>query len=264
MQRVFAAACVLVATVPSSAAVEGQSPWQGYGSVGVGLLPDFEGARTYETLPYVEGRLNYDNYYVRIEGSEVRFNVVDDDSFHAGPLVGFRRGRHDMDNSPVSLLRHYDDTETAGGFVEYEHVADDPRSGETVTLLAEDAIVGAASGWTATLRATIRRPVEFVDPGLIATVEGDIGWASTSYMRTGFGIDPAYAAASGLPAFAPKSGFEVAGVAFSLDQFLSRHWSVGLDLHYGRLLGDAAASPVTAIAGSANQYFAGFTVGYVL
>lgn len=270
MHRVIAAACVVVAVFTPAAAADtdnagpDNSPWQGYFSAALGMVPEFEGAKSYILLPYIEGRINYDNYYVRVEGSDVRFNVVDDDTFHAGPLIGFRRGRHYVGHNSVSNLQHFDDAETVGGFLEYEHVADDPRSGETVTLSAEDAVIGPHSGWTGVLRANIRRPVEFLDPGFIATLEGDVNWASTSYMTTVFGIDPYHAAASGLPAFAAKSGFESVGVALSFDQFLSRHFSIGLELHYARLLGDAADSPVTSTAGSPDQFFAGVTAGYVL
>jgi MipA family protein len=258
--RTAALAAAILCAAPAAA----DDPWQGYGSLGVGMVPEYDGASSYEVLPYVEGRLNYDNYYMRFEGGALRFNILDDESFHAGPLVGFRRGRRDEDDPAVSLLRHFDDTVTAGGFVEWEHTADDPRSGESVTLSADDAVDNAFSGWTVVLRANARRPVEFVDPGLIASLELDMTWASRPYMQTYFGIAPAYAAASGLPAFSAGSGVESAGAAFSLDQFLSRHWSVGMRLHYGRVMGDAGDSPITRLTGSPDQLFAGVVVGYVL
>lgn len=254
----------LAAAVVFAAPALADSPWQGYGSLGVGTIPEYDGSSSYEVLPYVEGRLNYNNYYARFEGGALRFNIIDNDNFHAGPLVGFRRGRRDEDDPQVSLLRHFDDTVTAGGFIEWEHVADDPRSGENVTLSADDAVDNSFSGWTVVLRANARRPVEFVDPGLIASVEVDMTWASRPYMRTYFGIDPTHAAMSGLPAFDPGSGVESVGAALSLDQFLSRHWSVGVRFHYGRLMSDAADSPIVTRTGSPDQLFAGAVVGYAL
>jgi len=50
----------------------------------------------------------------------------------------------------------------------------------------------------------------------------------------------------------------------NLDQFFSRHWSAGLRFHYAQMLGDAGSSPVTAIAGSRDQYFVGIVGGYAL
>lgn len=240
------------------------SHWAGYGSLGLGFVPDYDGARNYVLLPYVEARVNYDNYYVRFEGAALRFNVVDDETFHAGPLMGFRRGRHGIDSPLVSQLPKFDDTETAGVFVEWEHVADDPRSGESVTLSVDDAVTDNSSGWAAVLRADIRRPVEAINPGFIVTVEGDVSWSSRAYMQTYFGVTPDGEAASGLPVFNASSGVSQLGVALCVDQFLSRHWSVGVRTHYGRLTASAARSPLTAIAGSPDQYFLGAVIGYVL
>ncbi len=215
--------------------------WAGYGSLGAGFLPEYDGSDSYELLPYIEGRLNYDNYYMRFEGGQLRFNVLDSESFHIGPLIGFRRGRGNV-NSPVHLFHHLDDTETAGGFIEYEHVAEDPRSGESITLSADDAVYGEKrGGWTIVTRAIARRPVEFINPGFIVSLSADLTWASRPYMRMYYGVSPSDSAASGLPQFNPSDGFSSAGVALSIDQFLSRHFSVGLRGHYGRDLGDAGA-----------------------
>ena len=247
--------------VASDTPTAGGSKWAGYGSVGVGFLPEYDGASSYVLLPYIEGRLNYDNYYMRFEGGQLRFNILDSESFHFGPLIGFRRGRGNV-NSPVRLFHHLDDTETAGGFIEYEHVAEDPRSGESITVSADDAVYGEKTGgWTIVTRAIARRPLDFINPGFIVSLSADLTWASHPYMRTYYGVSPSDSAASGLPTFNPSDSFSGAGVALSIDQFLSRHFSIGLRGHYGRELGDAADSPVTR---SPDQWFAGAVVGYVL
>jgi outer membrane scaffolding protein for murein synthesis (MipA/OmpV family) len=67
-----------------------------------------------------------------------------------------------------------------------------------------------------------------------------------------------------LPVFDAGSGVSTVGIALSLDQFLSRHFGIGLRTHYGRLMGDAGSSPVSTIAGSPNQYFIGLVANYVL
>jgi outer membrane scaffolding protein for murein synthesis (MipA/OmpV family) len=248
------------APVASEVPQEGESKWAGYGSLGLGLLPEYEGSSSYVLLPYIEGRLNYGNYYARFEGGSLRFNLTDSEQWHAGPLIGFRRGRGNV-NSPVRAFKHLDDTETAGGFIEWEHVAEDPRSGETVTVAADNAVYGEKGGWTIVTRATVRRPIEAVNPGFIVSLTGDLSWVSRPYMRQYFGVSPSDSLASGLPVFAPGDGFNRVGVALSVDQFLSRHFSVGVRTYYARMLGPAADSPVT---GAANQYFAGIVAGYVL
>ena len=264
MRRFAAALLAAACSACHPVKADDDSKWAGYASLGIGLVPRYDGSSTYQILPYVEGRLNYGNYYVRFEGGALRLNLLDSESIHFGPYAGIRRGRGDV-TGPVRFMRHLDDSETAGAFIEWEHTAHDPRSGEFVTLSADDAVYGErAGGWTAILRANARRPLDFVDPGLILSIEGDVTWGSRRYTRTYFGVSPADSAASGLPTFDPGSGLATAGVALSLDQFLSRHFSIGLRGHYGRLLGDAGRSPVSTIAGSPDQYFAGFVLGYVL
>ncbi|HET8612019.1 MAG TPA: MipA/OmpV family protein [Sphingomonas sp.] len=265
--RAFCLAAALLAAAPAAAqSGGGQSDkgLQGILSAGAGFVPDYEGSSRSTLVPYAEARVNLGNYYAAFEGNDLRFNVIDSSHFHAGPLIGFRRARNDVDSKAVSLMRRVDHSFTAGGFVEYEHIAADPRSGESVTLSAGQSVIGADSGITATLRAEAHRPLKFIDPGLIATVELDSDWANRDYMRTYFDVDPADSAASGLPVFHARSGFKSVGAAIAVDQFLSRKWAVGVRFHYARLLGDAADSPVTSIAGSPNQTFVGFVLSYVL
>jgi outer membrane scaffolding protein for murein synthesis (MipA/OmpV family) len=161
-------------------------------------------------------------------------------------------------------VHHIEDALTAGGFLEYEHIHEDPRAGERVELAAADSVTGHASGWDITLRGVVYRPVSFVDPGLIASLEADTDWASGNYMQTYFDVTAPDVIRSGLPPYSASEGFKSVGAALSLDQFLSRKWSVGVRFHYARLMNDAADSPVTHIEGSPNQYFVGLVVGYVL
>lgn len=237
---------------------------QGFVTVGVGLIPDYEGSRSYQAIPYLDGRLRVKNYYARFEGGALRFNVIDSATFHAGPLLGFRRGRGDVASKAITRMHHISGSMTAGGFVEYEHVHHDPRAAERLTLTIGDDVTGGDSGWQATLVGIVRRPLSFVDQGFIASFEADMSWSSRSYMQTYFGVTPADAIRSGLPVYSAGAGFKSAGAALAFNQYLSRDWSVGIGLHYAHLMNDAAKSPVTAIAGDPNQYFAGLMVGYAL
>jgi outer membrane scaffolding protein for murein synthesis (MipA/OmpV family) len=256
----------LVLLVPRAGhAEDADSPGiKGTLALGVGLIPDYEGSSTYKATPYAEARVNLGNYYARFEGGSFRVNLIDSDTFHAGPLIGLRQSRGDVGSNAVAAMDHLSFSATAGGFLEYEHVAQDPRSAERATLTFDDGIAGETGGWTVTVRGVIRRPLDFIDRGLIAAVEADGSWASDRYMQTYFGVSLPDALASGLPPFRAGSGTKSVGVALSLDQFLSRKWSIGARFHYARLANDAADSPITAIAGSPNQFFAGLVIGYVL
>jgi len=259
MRTVLCAGIVLAMLMPAEA-----GDWGGYASLGVGLAPDYLGSKYYMVVPYAEARLNDGNYYARFEGNTLRFNLVDDDHFHMGPLVGLRYGRGDTDCPSVWHMRHVDDSGTAGAFIEYENVGKDPRYGQTVTLSAREGVIGNGDGLSIGLSANARAPVNFIDRGLIASIEGDISWADAPYMHAFFDVTPTDALASGLPPFRAEAGFTSAGIALSLDQFFSRHWSAGLRFHYAQMLGDAGSSPVTAIAGSRDQYFVGIVGGYAL
>jgi MipA family protein len=237
---------------------------QGSVSLGAGLLPDYEGASKYIVVPYLDGQANYGNYFLRFEGGNFQLNLIDDEHFHAGPLVGYRMGRGVVYDEAVSHMQHIRYSITDGGFIEYEHYAKDPRWGQRITLSVADGNINRSSGVEATLRALAHWPINFIDQGLIAAVETDASYGDVEFMNTYFGVSAPDAISSGLPAFHAGSGAENVGVAFSLDQFLSPKWSVGLRLHYSRLLSAAADSPVTAMEGSPNQLFGGLVVGYVL
>jgi len=236
----------------------------GFVSAGIGWVPDYQGSSHYKIRPYFEGRINKGNYYLRLVGPTLLFNVVDSSMFHAGPVIGLRRSRNHVKDPAVAAMKKIDYSMTGGGFVEYEHVAKDPRSAERVTLYVQNDLVGENSGWTVTARGVVRRPVNFVDRGLIASVEVDTVWADRTYMNTYFGVSGPDALASRLPDYRASPGFKSVGAALSLDQFLSRTWSVGLRFHYSRLTGAAADSPITRLTGSRNQYFFGLVVGYVI
>ncbi|HWC63856.1 MAG TPA: MipA/OmpV family protein [Rhizomicrobium sp.] len=236
---------------------------QGYVALGAGLLPDYEGASKYVTVPYFDGQANLGNYFLRFDGA-LELNLLDDEHFHAGPLIGYRMGRGDVYSGAVARMAHIRYSMTEGGFVEWEHMAEDPRSGERITLTAAEGNINRDTGLEVDLRALAHRPLAFIDEGLIATLEIDTAWSDGDYMQTFFGVNAADAAASRFPVFNAGAGVKSAGISLSLDQFLSPKFSIGIRAHYARLLNAAADSPVTRIAGSADQMFGGVVVGYVL
>jgi MipA family protein len=254
----FALAATTSSTAQSNDSIQGQV------SLGAGLLPDYEGASKYIIVPYLDGQANEGNYFLRFEGGDLQLNLLDNEHFHAGPLLGYRMGRGVVYDDAVSRMQHIRYSITDGGFIEYELNAKDPRWGQRITLSITDGNINRSSGLEVTLRALAHWPLDFIDKGLIAAVETDAAWGDGEFMGTYFGVTVPDALSSGLPAFRANSGAENVGVAFSLDQFLSPKWSVGLRLHYSRLLNSAADSPVTAIAGSPNQLFGGLVAGYVL
>ena len=77
------------------------------------------------------------------------------------------------------------------------------------------------------------------------------------YQRAYFGIDPATAAATGLPAFNPGGGIHAVGAAAGLTRMISPRWGVHGFAGYDRLVGDAADSPIVRNFGSRDQFSVG-------
>ena len=70
-------------------------------------------------------------------------------------------------------------------------------------------------------------------------------WANGNYTQTYFGVTPVQAAASMFPQFNAGAGLkDVRGGANLIWRF-NRHWFIGMDASAGRLLGDAAKSPIS-------------------
>jgi len=68
-----------------------------------------------------------------------------------------------------------------------------------------------------------------------------------------FGIRPTEAMALNVQAWQPGAGSQLASLEYDMFLPTSRHTGIALALVYGRLLGQAAASPLVTRFGSATQ-----------
>lgn len=71
-------------------------------------------------------------------------------------------------------------------------------------------------------------------------------WANRRYTQTVFGIDAEQSARSGRAPYEAGAGPSLVRMAATLNYRLDENWSLGTRLALGRLLGDAASSPLTA------------------
>lgn len=71
------------------------------------------------------------------------------------------------------------------------------------------------------------------------------GWANRTYRQTYYGIDPAPAAATGLPAYAIGSGWDSVSLGWRITSALSHHWVAYGGVSVAQLQGAAARSPLT-------------------
>jgi outer membrane protein len=229
--------------------------------LGVGAAPDYPGSDDYTwgvgpTFHYELG----DYRYVELLGPTFFANVLDHPYLRLGPLLNYRFGRDDPDDSVVALLSDVNDSLELGlGFgVSFVNPVNE-RIRFSARLDVGGDVTGGHGGTLATLTMRYWHPLSRAFDfgfGVSST------YATQSYMNSFFGINQADAARSGLNAFDPSDG--VRDIAFTplLVLHLSREWHVGIGMRYQHLLGDAADSPVTDVRGSPDQFIAGIGFAY--
>ncbi|MCF3974806.1 MipA/OmpV family protein [Paracoccus salsus] len=72
----------------------------------------------------------------------------------------------------------------------------------------------------------------------------EFGYGDADYNDTYFGVTPAEAATSGYASYAPGGGFNVAAISFEARYALTDSTALLGEVQYGKLIGDAADSPV--------------------
>lgn len=77
-----------------------------------------------------------------------------------------------------------------------------------------------------------------------------LGFAGDRYMQSYFGVTPAQAARTGYPVFEPRSGLRDVSLSVSGRTELAHPWALFYGASASRLLGPAAASPLTRQPGS--------------
>jgi outer membrane protein len=82
------------------------------------------------------------------------------------------------------------------------------------------------------------------------------------YERAYFGVTPAVAVATGLPAYRPGSGIYAVAAASGITYALNERWGLFGFARYERLVGDAAKSPIVREFGSRDQLSGGIGVNY--
>jgi len=254
------AAFVLLIILPSNV--------QGFIAIGPAVAPDFEGSEDYKIAPLVVGRVQRQEYYLEIQGTRARANLLPQSFFsmndslklEAGPTFGYRFERSDVENVRVGSLRDVDAAIELGGFVALQ---------ATGVFSERDALIGrveavgdvsdAHDGHLVTLRGSYAAPIGQdwrIGFGVDST------YTSDEYADTYFSIDTDNAARSGLGAFDAGGGFKDIGVDLSLQYSVTERWGVMTILRASRLLGDAADNPIVDGEGSANQIFGGIAVSH--
>lgn len=237
-----------------------RSPWSAHIAVGGGMMPEFQGSKDYKFMPIGIGRLAYQDYYIEVVGPRARINLIPGGMFEAGPLVGYDGGRdRDVKNRRVKLLPEVDSTMEFGGFarVNFKQVL---MQTDTLSFGVEFAKAAEGhEGYTASLQTSYG--IQIARP-FFMSVDAKMTFADKDYSNAYFGVTAAGAAASGLPVYAASAGLTKAEIGLSARYLFSPNWGLNGRVSYGRLLGDAAKSPIVKQEGSANQFNATLGVLY--
>lgn len=219
---------------------------------GVQFVPEFPGADGLKLAPLFTGG-------VRREGEPIPGRAPDDGfgfsltgrggPVEIGPMIAFQSER-DEDDVGVAV-GDVDFAFEPGAFVNV-NVSDSVR-------LRAEARRGfdGHEGWLGDLGADF-----FLRPGAktVVSIGPRVRLADEEHMRTYFGITPAQAAASGLPAFAPDGGVRAVGAVAGITHEFTRNFGIYGYAQYDRPIGDAADSPIVQQRGSEDQFSAGLAL----
>lgn len=219
------------------------------------ITPDFPGSKDslFSPVPI---------FSVQRAGSPERFRSPRDSSsvtlfdvgqFRAGAVGRLDGGRTASTDKALRGLGKVGTTFELGGFAEYF-----PIDWFRTRLEVRNGF-GGYSGVVGDLSADVIVPLtqRFTVSGGPRFSLKDTGATSPF-----FGIDAAQSLASGLPQYRVRSGSASTGIGAQLGYQLTPQWEVHSYTEYERLLGSAAASPLTKRRGSPDQLTVGIGASY--
>jgi outer membrane scaffolding protein for murein synthesis (MipA/OmpV family) len=239
--------------------------------VGAGYGPSYEGSDDYVLfpVPLVQGRLGGIGIDPRGGGVALDFipNPPNGVGFNLGIAAKVRLDRTRNTHDPVVNTLGKLDTAvevgpTAG--VTFPHVLN-PYGTLTFTTDVLWDVAGAYKGMVIDPSVGYSTPLS---RGILASWSLTAEYGDSKFANYYYSVSPAGSAASGLPVFHAKGGFNKLGTrllaAFDLDGDLTNGGpAIFAVAGYTRMIGDARRTPLTSIRGSANQWMGAVGVGYV-
>lgn len=221
--------------------------------LGPQLVPSHPGSDKVSLRPFVDvsRARGADEFEFEAPDEGFGFPVLRSSGFAIGPALGFE-GKRDAE-SVGAPIHEVGFSVEAGAFVQ-GWIADTVR----IRVEGRKGLSGHR-GWTGSVSADY---VARDGDDWLFSIGPRVTLADSKYHRAYFGITPADAVASGLPAYDPEGGVQAAGVTAGYMQQLSPRWGIATYARYDRLVGDAADSPVARTLGSRNQFSGGVALSY--
>lgn len=232
---------------------------------GIATLPSYEGSDSNRLIPLIAARGTIAGYAFEARGPRLHVDAIRNRpgpvwDVQAGPVIALnldRTRRSRIDDARVEALGGVRTAIELGGFVGLGKTgvvtSDYDKVSVSVSYVRD--VNGAHDSYLLTPGIDYGTPLS---PRAFVGLSARANYAGAGYARSYFGVTPAGALASGLPAFAAGRGWKdwsLAGVAtFALTGDLLHGLGLVAGARYGRLLNDAARSPVVSVAGDRDQW----------
>lgn len=235
---------VLLCLLPLPVLADDAGPTVAIGA-GVQRMPSWAGARTLRSdpIPFVDIELPQYGFQLSSENG-LSWDWLRGTHLHGGLYGDFQWGRdHDDLGVLAGKLPTLAPRPTGGGYLEWDFTT----QWDTGVHLSHDLVGGGSY---------LELYAEW-DPPKLGLVEQSLTlrWQAMNgtAMRRFFGITPRSAQALNMSAWQPGGGSQLAALEYDLFVPTSQHTGIATALEFGRLLGNAAASPLVRQYGSRNQ-----------
>lgn len=198
---------------------------------GIRVAPEYEGSASDKAsaIPF----LAYSHGRYAVSPDRLSVSILRGNGHNLSFAVGYGGGR-DADDLPANGFEDIDNAVFLGA--RYDVV----RTQYHVAIKA-DHYLGESKGTTLTLEGG---PHAKVSDRLTVSATAGVTFSDTSYMDTYFGVTGGEAMRSGLASYSVGSGPRRADVALSAIYTVTDDWFVRGEVGFGKLLGDAADSPL--------------------
>jgi outer membrane protein len=227
--------------------------------LGNGFVPDYLGSNNYRNrfLPLVNIRYK-DKWY--LNNSRLNIPLYKKGNLEVGPVVNLLFGRNSSRNSALDGLEDISTTIEVGTYVRYRS-----KTG----LLEANFRQALGAGQSRSIRLTAGQGI-YKSGNFSLVFAARARWLSRKAMQTNYGITAEQSASSRLrlPEFRASSGFaEINGNLIGSYELTEQTRLLGL-FSFGRLLGDAADSPLASGidgsgVGSSTQILGGIAISYL-
>jgi outer membrane scaffolding protein for murein synthesis (MipA/OmpV family) len=220
---------------------EPQTPlWQVDAGLAVEPRPLYEGSERYRALEGPVLDIRYKDLAFLSAGEGLGINIFHGDNYRAGVAIGYDMGR----------LEH-DDLDHLKGLGDVGTSATVKLFGSYVISKAFPVVfrgdirqyTGGAGGLEGDVE--VYMPLPGSSENFVLFAGPSLTFADRSHLQTLFGVTPDQSLASGYGPYSAHSGLESAGFGISATRIVHHHWIVLANIAANRLLGSAAASPIT-------------------